>query len=85
MSEDFTIKEVAETSTVTLTDSKPLFSGKNRKQRRMEKAWERKEPKGQTPNAHHWCNRIVREMIQNKDIQQKIIDGDFDYFLENLE
>lgn len=53
---------------------------KNRKLRRMEAAQERKAPK-EYRREYYWRLRILNEMKENKAVQEKLMAGDFDYFL----
>jgi hypothetical protein len=53
----------------------------NRKQRRYEAKLERQAHK-EYRDAYYWRRRIVNEMKENKQVQEKIIEGKFDYFLD---
>lgn len=70
-----------------MTDEKKpevLTPVKNRKLRRMEAVQERKSPK-EYRREFHWRLRILNEMKENKAVQEKVMAGDFDYFLPQSE
>lgn len=70
-----------DTSPNKLKKTEDLQPIKNRKQRRYEAKLARS--KKQYRSYWYWHRRIANEMKENKVVQQKIIDGKFDYFLEN--
>lgn len=58
---------------------KVLTPIKNRKQRRYEAKLARSKKVYRNP--YHWHLRILGEMKENKRIEEKLVTGEFDYFL----
>ncbi len=63
-------------------DPVDLVAKKNRKQRRFEAKLARQNKKDHR-SYYYWHRRILNEMKENSEIQTKVVEGKFDYFLGN--
>jgi hypothetical protein len=69
--------EAGKTILSSLTLTKMIHSFQNARKRHKRAKARAKNEQG----LFHWHRRIIKEMQQNKRIQQKLMDGHFDRYL----